>query len=89
MKKVSITAGMMKFQVWLSAMFIAIGVAFPLYIGVKYGAGNFPLYDHFGSVIGEANYLVMSFGIGLFAIAIGVIGVLMALNALKKMRPKS
>lgn len=85
-RTVSSTVALMKFQVGVSALLVVFGIWFPFYIGEKYGNGSFPLYDRFGSVTGEANYLAMSVGVGLFAVAIGAIGILMAKKALKRMR---
>lgn len=80
---------LMRLQIIISVLFVIFGALFPFYIGHRYGMSAMPVYDRFGAVIGESNYLLMSIGFGLFAIAIGSLGVTMALRTLKRLQIRS
>ena len=73
----------LRLQVAVSTLCVIAGVAFPIYIALVYGIGAYDFYDRSGSVAGRASYFLLSIGLAFFAVAMGLIGILMAKRAIK------
>ena len=76
---------MLRWQIIVSYFFILLGVFVPVHVVMKYGLSSAEIYSRSGAVVGTANYFILGIAFGLFVIAIGAMGVLMAKRALRKM----
>lgn len=70
-------------QVVVSSSLILIGVAFPLYILIKYGSGVHKIYDRQTQSFVEYNYLLYSIAMACIFIAVGTFCLVLAVQYLK------
>jgi hypothetical protein len=77
---------LLRWQIFVSWIFILIGFFVPIHVAIKYGASSGEIRDRSGVVIGTANYLLLGIGLGVFAIAMGAIGIAMAKRSLTQIK---
>lgn len=79
---------LLRIQIYLGALFVVAGAVFPFYIAGRYGWERAQIFDRFGTPIADASYILLGLGFGLFAIAMGCIGIYMARRSLRAMNDR-